>query len=142
MTRGCTLLILAVAMALAMGPSARAQKDKTDTDQPQLSGMVQGNVGCAVLEKHTPIKGKLLAIGVVYARTEYVVLATFNAKPPKEKFTGPGDVKDLNQWAVKDRIKLVVIPSKYTDAQLEQAKSICQKPSEGAPKPPAGPAAP
>ena len=97
-----------------------------DSKQPQISGTTVGNTGCAVLEKRTPVKGPLLAIGVIYARTQYVVLDTYNCKLEKEKYTGTDDIKALNQTAVNDKIKLVVIPSHYTDDELQQAKDICR----------------
>ena len=99
---------------------------KSDSKQPQISGTTVGNTGCAVLEKHTPIKGPLLALGVIYARTQYVVLESYDCKLEKEKYTGDDDIKALNQTAVNDKIKLVVIPSHYTDDELQQAKDICK----------------
>jgi hypothetical protein len=71
MVRKLILPILAAALSLVLAASLAAQGEKSDTNQPQVSGTMQGNVGCAVLEKHTPVKGKLLALGVIYARTEY-----------------------------------------------------------------------
>ena len=109
--------------------SMRARPDKHDSDQPQVSGMTQGNTGCAIMEKHTPVKGKLLALGVIYARTEYKVLQTFNATLPRDKFTGSGEVKELNDLAVKNKIKLVVIPTNYSDAEFAQARSMCGQPA-------------
>jgi hypothetical protein len=108
-----------------------------DSKQPQISGTKVGNTGCAVLEKHTPVKGPLLAIGVIYARTQYVVLDTFNCTLAKQKYTGTDDIKALNQTAVNDKIKLVVIPSDYTDDELQQAKDICKAPSGTQSTPPA-----
>ncbi len=103
-----------------------SSSNNSDSKQPQISGTTIGNTGCAVLEKHTPVKGPLLAIGVIYARTQYVVLGTYNCKLEKEKYTGTDDIKALNQTAVNDKIKLVVIPSHYTDDELQQAKDICK----------------
>lgn len=124
---------IAAAMLTMMGASAA---DDNKSDKPEVSGTTQGNTGCAVLEKHTPVKGKLLAIGVIYARTEYRVLDTFNCKLPKEKFTGPGDVKDLNRFATENKIKLVVIPSRYSDEQLQQARGMCQSSGSSSSSPP------
>jgi hypothetical protein len=114
---------------------------KSDSKQPQISGTTVGNTGCAVLEKHTPVKGPLLAIGVIYARTQYVVLDTYNCKLEKEKYTGSDDIKALNQTALNNKIKLVVIPSHYTDDQLQQAKDICKAPSGARSSTPAAPVA-
>jgi hypothetical protein len=107
--------------------TARAQDKEADKNQPAVSGTTQGNVGCVILEQHTPIKGKLLFAGVLYARTEYRVLETFNYNIGKQKFTGPGEVKELNDLAAKDKIKLVSIPAKHTPEQLEQARRLCKE---------------
>jgi 50S ribosomal subunit-associated GTPase HflX len=74
------------------------------------------------------VKGKLLALGVIYARTEYKVIESFNYTMPKSKFTGPGEIEELNRLAAKDKVKLVVIPSKYTPEQLDEAKKLCGEP--------------
>jgi len=124
------LLLMVVAAAIAMTPAsslnAEGGEDKPDR-RPEVTGAIQGNVGCAVLDKHTPVKGKLLLVGVIYARTQYDVIDSFNCKLPKQKFTGPGDVKELNQYAAQNKIKLVVIPSNYNDEELQQAKDICRQ---------------
>jgi len=127
--------MIAAALIVMWCVSMQARPDKHDSDQPQVSGMTQGNTGCAILEKHTPVKGKLLALGVIYARTEYKVLQTFNATLPREKFTGQGEVKELNDLAVKNKIKLVVIPTNYSDAEFAQARSMCGQPADPPPKP-------
>jgi 50S ribosomal subunit-associated GTPase HflX len=92
-----------------------------------ISGTIQGNVGCAILEKHTALKRKLLLAAVVYERTEYRVLEAHHCKLPKQRFVGPGDIKKLNQIATKDKIKLVVIPGKATPKQLAAARKECHE---------------
>jgi len=113
------------------GPGPRDQNDL------EVSGATQGNTGCAILEKHTPVKGKLLLLGVVYARTEYKVIDSFNYTMPKSKFTGPDEIEELNRLAQKDKVKLVIIPSKYTPEQLDEAKKLCGEPAgSSVPAPP------
>jgi len=122
MSRVLLLFLLAVVLL----PQTTFGGLKSDNDsQPLVSGTTQGNVGCVILEKHMPVKGKLLLAGVIYARTEYDVLQTFNYKMEKQKFTGKGEIEDLNRLAVRDKIKLVIIPSKHTTEQLEQARKVC-----------------
>jgi hypothetical protein len=121
--------ILTGTLVVLLAAVIQARPDKNDSEQPQVSGVTQGNVGCAILEKHTPIKGKLLAVGVIYARTEYKVLATFNATLPRDKFTGPGEVKELNEVAAKNKIKLVILRSNYSDGEFAQARSMCGQPA-------------
>jgi hypothetical protein len=114
--------------ALLMASTKAAGPGPTDQSNLEVSGATQGNTGCAILEKHTPVKGKLLMLGVVYARTEYKVVDSFNYTMPKSKFTGPGEIEELNHLAVKDKVKLVIIPSKYTPEQLDEAKKLCGEP--------------
>lgn len=121
--------ILIGVLVILLAAVVQARPDKNDSDRLQVSGMTQGNTGCAVLEKHTPVKGKLLAVGVIYARTEYKVLATFNATLPRDKFTGPGEIKELNDLATKNKIKLVLLHPNYSDAEFAQAKSMCGQPA-------------
>ncbi len=92
-----------------------------------VSGTSKGNVGCMILEKHSPLKKGLLFAGVIYVRTQYVVLQSFNYKPEKQKFTGKGGTDELNRLAAKDRIKLVVVPSRYTQQQLQDARKLCKE---------------
>jgi hypothetical protein len=118
------MLLFLLAVVLLPQTAFGGLKGDKDTE-PLVSGTTQGNVGCVILAKHMPIKGKLLLAGVVYARTEYEVVQTFNYKMEKQKYTGKGEIEDLNRLAVKDKIKLAIIPSKYTPEQLEQARKLC-----------------
>ncbi|MGH9432291.1 MAG: hypothetical protein ACRD3T_12190 [Terriglobia bacterium] len=120
------VILLLLAAFTIQTSTAFAQK-KEPSNGIMLAGTTEGNVGCAILEKHMPVKGKLLFAGIIYARTEYKVIQTFNAKLPKQKYTGSGEVKKLNQFATQNKIKLVVIPSKYTPDQLQQATADCKQ---------------
>ena len=131
-----TILIFVPALRAQVFVAHESSGSTSDSKQPQISGTTVGNTGCAVLEKHTPVKGPLLALGVIYARTQYVVLNTYNCKLEKDKYTGTDDIKALNQTAINDKIKLVVIPSHYTDDELQQAKDICRAPSSPQPSSP------
>ena len=133
-----TILIFVPALRAQVFVAHESSGSTSDSKQPQISGTTVGNTGCAVLEKHTPVKGPLLALGVIYARTQYVVLNTYNCKLEKDKYTGTDDIKALNQTAINDKIKLVVIPSHYTDEELQRAQDICKAPS-GAHSSPAAP---
>jgi hypothetical protein len=122
------LWVLIMSVVLVASTKA-AEPRSTDQSNLEVSGATQGNIGCAILEKHTPVKGKLLLVGVVYARTEYKVVDSFNYTMPKSKFTGPGEIEELNRLAVRDKVKLVIIPSKYTPEQLDEAKKLCGEPA-------------
>ena len=124
--------------AMLMTSTGVLGRGGTDQSHLEVSGTTQGNTGCAILEKHTPVKGKLLVLAVVYARTEYKVIDSFNYTMPKSKFTGQGEIEELNRLAARDKVKLVVIPSKYTREQLDEAKRLCGEPAGSrVPVPPA-----
>jgi hypothetical protein len=108
-------------------PRALSGANKNSPDRITLAGTTRGNTGCAILEKQMPVKGKLLLAGILYARTQYTVIQTFNAKLPQTKYTGPGQVRKLNQFATRNKIKLVVIPHKYAPDELKQARADCLK---------------
>lgn len=122
--RRCVLALLLITIAAPAFPAPAAGKKPAE---PQIAGATKGNTGCAILGKGMPPKGKLLFVGVIYVRTRYTVLQTFSAKLPKQKYTGQGEVNKLNQYAVDHRIKLVVIPSKHSAEQMEQAQKLCKE---------------
>ncbi len=116
------LLILLSVIAIAGVPASAAGTSKKAI---KIAGTTEGNTGCMILEESTPVKGKLLLAGVVYVRTEYRVIQSFNYQPAKQKYTGPGAVKKLNRQAVRDKVKLVVLPYHYPPAQLTRARKLC-----------------
>ena len=128
------LFLTLVLPAALLTPGWTATQQDTTRPQVEVTGTTQGNAGCAILEKQMPVKGKLLAVGVIYARTEYRVLDSFNYKMPKSKFTGQGEIEELNRLAARDKVKLVVVPSKYTLEQLDEARNLCGEPSESRPR--------
>lgn len=124
MRRFLTVLLL---MAAISPVALAASEKKPNQNGITVAGTTQGNTGCMILEKHTPVKGKLLLAGVLYVRTEYRVLQSFDYKPARQKYTGEGQVKELNREAVKNKVKLVIVPSKYTAAQVAAARKLCGK---------------
>jgi len=121
-------LALSFSMAMIFQAAAIfAAQNKPGQNGLIISGVSKGNVGCMILEKHMPVKRKLLFAGIVYVRTQYVVLQSFNYKPEKQKFTGKGGADELNRLAAKDKIKLVVVPSHYTQQQMEDARKACKQ---------------
>jgi hypothetical protein len=110
-----SLMLLSVSLAAAVA------KD-SDSKQPEIIGVTQGNTGCMILGKHMATS----FYGVVYSRTQYTVLQTFNYEPQRQKYTGQGQVNELNQEATKNRVKLVVVPLKYKGEEMDRARELCQ----------------
>src|SRR5262249_21166637 len=113
------LMVSAVLMT-SMGVLGRGRTDQSDLE---ISGTTQGNTGCAILEKHTPVKGKLLVLAVVYARTEYKVVDSFNYTMPKSKFTGQGEIEELNRLDYASGALLA--SGTNMPEQLDEAKRLC-----------------
>ena len=115
--------------AITLQPvTAFSGQKKASQNGLTISGTTKGNAGCMILEKHMPVKKGLLFAGIVYVRTQYDVLQAFHYKPPKQKFTGRGGADELNRLAAKDKVKLVVLQSHYTEQQMDDARKACQQP--------------
>jgi hypothetical protein len=117
-----------IALLLLAGVASQARSVfAADNKAPVVFGVTQGNTGCVILEKGMPIKKGPLFAGVIYARTQYRVLESFNYRMEKDKFTGSGEIKELGQIALRDKVKLVAIPAKHSEEQLEEARNICKQ---------------
>lgn len=119
---GITLL----AAALTLLGFADDKNAKAETD-PIVFGMVDQNIGCVIFKESTQKKVTFLE-----------VLETQNYDMQQKKWLEDSDNSSaLLNLAVKDRVKFVKIPEKYTPAQLEKARAICKEasPSPGPEKP-------
>jgi TonB family protein len=92
-----------------------------------IFGTYQGNTGCVILKRQYGVRKKWLATGTIVAVGEYEVVQTFRYDISKTKFKGQDGANELNKIAKDERIKFVVIPSRYTDLQLNVARAECQK---------------
>ena len=74
-----------------------------------------------------PVKGKLVAVGVKYARTECRVLDSFNYRMPKSEFTSQRTIEELSRLAARDKGTMGV-ESKYIPEQFDEARNLCEEP--------------
>lgn len=95
--------------------------------EPVVFGTYQGNVGCVILKQQYGVRKKWLATGTIVAVGEYEVVQTFRYDISKTKFKGQDGANELSKIGKDERIKFVVIPSRYTDLQLNVAREECQK---------------
>ena len=84
----------------------------------------QGNAGCAILEKHMPVKGKLVAVGVKYAGTEYRVLDGFNYRMPKSEFTSQRRSRSSAVWLQGIKARWELSPSTYLNNSMKPEISV------------------
>ena len=118
---GVALLLVAFTL-----PGVANDKNAKPETDPVVFGMVDQNaVGCVIFKESTQKKVTLLE-----------VLETQNYDIQQKKWLEDSDNSSaLLNLAVKDRVKFVKIPEKYTPAQLEKARARCKEPSPAAPAP-------
>jgi hypothetical protein len=100
-------------------------------------GMLDHNDGCVIFREYQKTKNRFY--GVAETSKTFGMLDVIEARnhtPPKKTWVEDQDgMDDLQRMAVKDRLKFVKIPDKYTDKQLDKARTACKEPST--PTPPA-----
>ena len=113
-----------LACLLALPAFADEKKPKADADPVVVFGMVGQNVGCVIFKES--LQKKVLALEV---------LETQNYEIQQKKWIEDVDHSgELVNLAIKDKIKFVKIPEKYTPEQLEKARAACKE-STPAPAP-------
>lgn len=117
---------VALLAAVLILPSMADDKSAKAEADPVVFGMVDQNaVGCVIFKEYTQKKVVVLE-----------VLETQNYEMQQKKWLEDSDSSSaLLNLAVKDRLKFVKIPEKYTPAQLEKARAMCKEPSPAAPAP-------
>lgn len=117
MQRLVGVILLLAALTL---PSLADDKPAKPESDPVVFGMGDQNaVGCVIFKESTQKKV-----------TSLEVLETQNYDIQQKKWLEDSDHSSaLLNLAVKDRVKFVKIPEKYTPAQLEKARAICKEPS-------------
>jgi hypothetical protein len=127
---GFCLLVAALA-ALAF---ANDKKAKVDED-PIVFGIIGQNAGCVIFKEYAEKNTKFWGVAVSQSRVSALeVIETQNYELAQKKWVGQDGADELLRIAVKDRIKYVKIPEKYTPNQLEKARAACKE-TVAAPQP-------
>jgi hypothetical protein len=124
--RRAAWLTAALTVATAMGAVSFA-KDKTADQEPVVWGMQSGNDGCVIFRESQEVTTE--NEGGTY-KTHTVnhleVLDTVKANLPRKKYSETKeDLDALQELSMKDHLKYVKIPKKYTPEQLEKAHAMC-----------------
>lgn len=106
---------------------------------PYAWGMLTQNSGCAIFaeerHKHTRFVG---AVEVSWNGTlDVIETKNYEMKQREWKETRE-DLDALQKLALKDKLKLIKIPAKHTQEQLDQARAMCNAapPNSGSERPP------
>ena len=113
-----------VVLAVLAGTANGKQKDKNK--YPYAWGMLTDNTGCVIFtearHKHTRFVG---AVEVRWDGTlDVLEQRNYEMKQKQWKETRK-ELDALQALAMKDKLKLVKIPEKHTDQELQQARDMC-----------------
>jgi hypothetical protein len=119
--------ICLVVVALITPSFANDKKAKVEED-PIVFGITSQNAGCVIFKQYTDKNTKFWGVAVSQSRVSALeVVETQNYDLPQKKWVGQDGADQLMHLAVKDRIKFVKIPEKYTASQLEKARAACKE---------------
>jgi hypothetical protein len=122
-----TFGICLLAFALTSPSFASDKKAKVEED-PLVFGITSQNTGCVIFKQYTEKNTKFWGVAASQSRVSALeVIETQNYDLPQKKWVGQDGADQLLHLAVKDRIKYVKIPEKYTPNQLEKARAACKE---------------
>jgi hypothetical protein len=118
----CLLVVALTAPALANDKKAKVDED------PVVFGITGQNAGCVIFKQYTEKNTKFWGVAVSQSKVSALeVIETQNYDLAQKKWVGQDGADELTRIAVKDRIKYVKIPEKYTPNQLEKARAACKE---------------
>jgi hypothetical protein len=114
-------------LSLTVSGFAKDKKPKVE-EEPVVFGITNQNAACVIFREYTEKNTKFWGVAVSQSRTSALeVLETQNYDLPQKKWVGQEGADELSRLAVKDRIKYVKIPEKYTPSQLDKARAACKE---------------
>ena len=121
------LTITAVILTLVVPGFANDKKAKVE-EEPVVFGITSQNAACVIFREYTEKNSKFWGVAVSQSRTSALeVIETQNYDLPQKKWVGQEGADELMRLAVKDRVKYVKIPEKYTPSQLDKARAACKE---------------
>ena len=121
----CLLILVVIAPAFAADKKPKVEED------PTVWGILSQNTGCAIFKEFRKTNTKFWGVAITTKTVSGLeVIETQNYELEQKKWIEDQDnMNQLQRLALKDKIKFVKIPEKYTDAQLEKARAACKEPS-------------
>src|ERR1700693_602594 len=109
-------------------PGFAKDKKPTGEEEPVVFGITNQNAACVIFRQYTEKNTKFWGVAVSQSRTSALeVLETQNYDLPQKKWVGQEGADELTRLALKDRIKYVKIPEKYSPSQLDKARAACKE---------------
>ena len=109
---------------------AKDKKPKVEED-PVVWGILSQNVGCVIFKEYRKTNTKFWGVAVtekIYSGLEVIETQNYDL-PQKKWIEDQENMNQLQRLSLKDGIKFVKIPEKYTDNQLAKARTACKEPS-------------
>jgi hypothetical protein len=120
----CLLVVALTAPTFANDKKAKVEED------PIVFGVTSQNTGCVIFRQYMEKNTKFYGVAISQSKVSALeVIETQNYDLAQKKWVGQDGADELMHLAVKDRIKYVKIPEKYTPNQLEKARAACKESS-------------
>ena len=129
MKRLATFVLLLTLLPLSFAKDKKDTDKKTESQDPIAWGILSRNSGCVIFEESR--QRDTAFYGIALKTKTYWILKVIETQDyTLEKKTwqrSQEDMDALQRLAVKDKIKLVKIPEKYSSEQLEKARVLCKQ---------------
>jgi hypothetical protein len=81
-----------------------------------------------IFRQYTEKNTKFWGVAISQSRVSALeVIETQNYELAQKRWVGQDGADELTRLAVKDRLKYVKIPEKYTPSQLQKARAACKE---------------
>ena len=116
-------------LLLVMASTSFAADKKAPNQDPVVWGLLTQNTGCVIFQEGHKTKGMYWG-GAVTTKTmgKLTVIETQNyTMEEKELLETQENMDGLMRKAMKDHVKFVKIPEKYSSELLEKARAFCRR---------------
>ena len=123
----------AAVVAVTLLISVAAAKDKKNDEsrkEPLAWGLLSQNEGCVIFKEYRKTSGRFWGVAVTTKTLSVLeVVEMQNCELSQLKWEETQEnIDELQRLALKDKIKFVKIPAKFTNEQLERARTMCREP--------------
>ncbi len=120
--------VYVAALILFALPKLMHGQNKPDTSEPTVWGVTSGTSACVIFAEGHKTSGRFYGVAVTTKTVGKLTLieAQNYAFAQKEVLETQENMNGLQQMAMKDHVKFVKIPEKYSPELLEKAHAACK----------------
>lgn len=121
--------ILCALLGVLPGSVNADTKSSAESREPVAWGLLSQSKGCVIFREYKKTKvGFWVVVVTAKSHGELEVIETVSYElDPKVWIENEENMNDLQRRAMKDSIRYVKIPDKYTAEELEAARALCRK---------------